>query len=124
MKMKVKWYNGSKIQIFENYEEFCNRKDKTINGVSQQFLDGNNRTLETLNLRYCMGCYNCYECFNCDDCIYCVKCKNCKNCGRCCDCENCYNCELCCDCRHLKYCIDVSIMNFLKFYNMLCPPKE
>jgi len=55
----------SKVQIFKSYEEFLQREDKSINGVSQEYLDYNNLTLETLNLINCEQCWNCYECENC-----------------------------------------------------------
>ena len=45
-----------KVQIFKNYNKFNKREDKTINGVTQQFLIDNNLTLETLNLIICINC--------------------------------------------------------------------
>lgn len=60
-----------KIEIFENYDAFLGRKDKSINGVSKSFLESNNITIEQLQLTGCEGCWNC---MNCDDC------KDCKNC--------------------------------------------
>ena len=64
----------SNIQIFKNKKEFDNRIDKTLNGVTQDFLDANNLTLEILNLINCYGCWNCIECKFCVDCIDCVNC--------------------------------------------------
>jgi len=52
----------SKVQIFKDYEKFLQREDKSINGVSQEFLDDNNLTLETLNLIDCVGCFDCHLC--------------------------------------------------------------
>jgi hypothetical protein len=48
----------SKVQIFKDREEFEKREDKTINGVSQEFLKKQGLTLETLNLAACEGCWN------------------------------------------------------------------
>ena len=38
------------IKIFKDYKEFLNRTNKKINGVSQEWLDENNLTINTLNL--------------------------------------------------------------------------
>lgn len=68
-----------KIEIFKDYEEFKNRYDKSINGVSQQFLDDNSLTLDNVNLVDCVGCWNCQNCLNCincEDCNYSVSLNN------------------------------------------------
>ncbi|MCL2312127.1 MAG: hypothetical protein FWC41_06530 [Firmicutes bacterium] len=88
----------SKIQVFKDYKEFCNRKDKSINGVSQDFLEMNEdnpMTIDELNLVNCEGCWNCYECQNCINCIDCVSCIDCQNCINCLQCINCNNCKYC-----------------------------
>ena len=54
-----------KTKIFKNYEDFLNREDKRINGVTLAFLRENNIDLDSLSLNNCEGCYNCY---NYDDC--------------------------------------------------------
>ena len=105
------------IQIFKDYDEFCNREDKSVNGVSQHFLSQKNRALETINLNNCEGCWECkdcencrdcvkcYDCKNCDNCFHCVKCENCENCKGCGSCENCENCFVCISCVNCKNCI-------------------
>ena len=70
----------SKIQIFKDYDEFLNRSDKSVNGVTQKFLDENYLILEHLQLKNCIGCFNC---FNCKDCINCKDCLNCEDCKDC-----------------------------------------
>ena len=83
-------------KIFKNYEDFLNREDKRINGVTPDFLKENNTNLKDLNLTNCEGCFNCDNCFNCFNCEDCVDCRNCDNCKKCYNCENCddcYNCE-------------------------------
>jgi len=63
--------------IFENFEEFEKREDKTANGFSAAFAklypnyEKHNETNE--------GCWNCTFCYYCDDCRYCVDCRLCSN---------------------------------------------
>jgi hypothetical protein len=108
----------SKVQIFKDYKEFQNREDKTINGVSQKFLDGGGTEtrgslldqltskiiINDLHLIDCEGCWNCIECVECKDCIRCDYCKKCINCEYCCDCINCKECEGCYDCIECLQC--------------------
>ena len=60
-------------KIFKNYEEFLNREDKRLNGVSLDFLEENKIDLDSLNSTNCESCWNCYNCENCENC------RNCKN---------------------------------------------
>ena len=59
-----------RTEIFENYREFLQREDKTVNGVSQGFAhmhpdyEIGNKTNE--------GCWNCTNCTDCIDCFYCT----------------------------------------------------
>lgn len=59
------------VEIFKNYSEFLNRPYESINGVTQEFLNDNNLTLDDVNLVDCFGCWNCQNCLNCDYCEYC-----------------------------------------------------
>lgn len=74
-------------QIFKDYEEFLNIEDKTVNGVTQEFLDkhGNEydyvQDNETNN-----GCFNCHRCTHCIECEFCMRCDTCEGCR---DCEYC-----------------------------------
>ena len=66
-------------KIFENYEEFSNREDERINGVTLDFLEENNIDLESLNLANCEKCFNCKNCENCENCYNCDNFKNSSN---------------------------------------------
>ena len=98
------------IKIYKNYKEFLYREDKTINGVSQRFLDEQSITLDTINLINCTGCWNCRECRNCIDCRncsicrYCRDCEYCSECNDCINCNDCYYCNLCWDCVGCVHC--------------------
>jgi len=83
----------NKIQIFKNYQEFKNRPNKDVNGVTQEFIDEmkkNDPTYDYIgdNLLN-KGCWCCYECFYCDYCINCVDCNACIQCSECVECTNC-----------------------------------
>jgi len=57
----------TKTLIFNSYEEFSNRPDKSINGVSTQFaLTYTNFIGQNLTNN---GCYNCVNCTNCTNCV-------------------------------------------------------
>ncbi len=72
-----------KTEIFESYDAFLNRKDKTANGVSTQFANKypNWKEMNETNT----GCWNCVECEDCS------SCKECKTCQMCVECEMCEN---------------------------------
>ena len=55
----------SKVQIFKNLDEYCDRKNSNTNGVTQKFLDRYGLTLETLNLINCKKCWNSYNLKKC-----------------------------------------------------------
>lgn len=65
------------VEIFKDCEEFYNREDKYINGVSEEFLSDNDLTLDNVNLVDCIGCWNCANCINCDYCEYCEYAVDC-----------------------------------------------
>jgi len=90
----------SELKIYPNEKEFKKRKDKTVNGVTQKWLDKNKLTLEQVQakLLYCIGCFNCFNCTLCFNCKYCQHCKHCDKCTRC------ENCNRCGDCIACKYC--------------------
>ena len=88
------------VQIFKDYDEFCNREDKAINGVTQEFLDHFKITLNGLNVINCEGCWNCEDCEDCKECINCFDCAYCIDCKRCMYCINCEECIECHDCKN------------------------
>ena len=55
-------------KIFKDYEDFLNREDKKINGVTLSFLEKNKINLKELKLTNCEGCFNCNNCNYCDNC--------------------------------------------------------
>ena len=67
-------------KIYENYQDFLNREDKKMNGVTLAFLEENNINLNGLNLTNCESCFNCVNCRKCNNCRNCEKCENCDNC--------------------------------------------
>jgi hypothetical protein len=118
------------IKIYKNYKEFCQREDKTINGVSQEFLDAHSFTktsefldddlvtglklVEIILVKCtrcwnCSGCYDCKNCINCINCFWSTNCKNCKDCVRCSVCKNCKDCFLC---EHCVNCGDRSYASY------------
>jgi len=98
-----------KTQIFETYDQFQNRKDKSVNGVSPEFARAypNWRQMNETNA----GCWNCVNCKGCSDCINCDRCNDCVNCygcGWCTDCDNCTDCNHCANCDYCINCDDCS----------------
>jgi len=92
-----------KTQVFKNYEEFLNRKDKKINGVSEDWMkiymsmyekEYDYQKDNSTNVG-CWDCIDCTNCIGCDTCSKCENCNNCELCDSCNNCENCNNCELC-----------------------------
>jgi hypothetical protein len=70
-----------KTQIFNSYDDFFNKEDKLINGVSKEFtkvysnyekMNDNNRDCWN-----CVDCEGCNSCWSCDDCKGCVGCYHC-----------------------------------------------
>ena len=83
----------AKTQIFENYESFLNRDDKSINGVTEDFVKKHGIDLDVDNGNY--GCWNCKDCRYCEYCKDCMGCFNCKDCNDCYECYQCYDWEAC-----------------------------
>jgi len=61
-----------KTQIFKTYQDFINRKDKKINGVSVVFSEDNPDFIEQNKTN--KGCWNCSGCYDCSDCSGCYDC--------------------------------------------------
>lgn len=64
-----------KTEIYENYDAFLGREDKSLNGVTQRFVDANPAWAEE---RRNKGCWNCYHCSDCSDCSGCSGCYRCS----------------------------------------------
>lgn len=102
--------------IFENYSEFKNRKDKSINGVSriyasQKLIIGGVQSSSTIDFetdnltnKGCWNCFNCQNCIGCRDCSF-------SNSSYCCDgstlLNNCYDCYDCYSCNDCSNCISL-----------------
>lgn len=67
-----------KTQIFKSYEDFLERADKKINGVSEDFAAKHPDFEESNESK--SGCWNCYDCKNCESCNWCVSCELCNWC--------------------------------------------
>jgi len=86
-------------KIFKSYDEFLNRKDKNLNGVSEGFSKNNpNYLIENKTNVGCWNCSDCYDCSHCDDCSDCSGCSDCYGCHDCCRCFRCFRCSGCSDC--------------------------
>ena len=86
-----------KTEIFKDYNDFLKRKNKDINGVSEEFAkahpyyEADNETNTS-----------CWECSDCSDCSWCVGCSHCYECEECFDCFDCFECFECYECKHLE----------------------
>lgn len=80
-----------KTQIFNSYDEFKDREDKSVNGCTQRFLDRNNLTFEQFVEMNSTneGCWQCIGCKGCVDCKDCLRCEDCEDCVDCVDCIRC-----------------------------------
>lgn len=93
-------------QIFISFEEFQEREDKTVNGVSSEFAEANpdwqkdNESNE--------GCWNCSNCYDCSDCYSCHRCSFCSGCADCHFCHRSSRCNLCSGCSACTDCYDCS----------------
>jgi hypothetical protein len=74
-------------KIFENYQEFLLREDKSENGVSVKF-STENPNWESENEKNEM-CWNCIDCSDCMGCIGCIGCIDATDCIDCIDCSDC-----------------------------------
>lgn len=100
------------VKIYESKEAFDKREDKSVNGVTQDYLYGFGLTLEEVasSLIGCEGCFNCHDCYNCKwcerciECYMCIECYGCRECFRCNECKACLNCRLCIECEDCVEC--------------------
>lgn len=88
-----------KTQIFNSYQEFQEREDKTINGVSQNVAliikdwESDNETNQGCwNCTRCTGCVDCYDCYDCHDCTDCTTCSHSSSCNNCNSVQSCVGC--------------------------------
>ena len=114
-------------KIFENYQEFLLREDKSENGVSVKFStenpnwesenEKNEMCWNCIDCSDCMGCIGCIGCIDATDCIDCIDCSDCMGCigcigcidaTDCIDCSDCSDCFGCRDCRDCNDCSDCS----------------
>lgn len=103
------------IEIFRDYSDFIERKDKTINGVDEDFAIKHPDYSEMSY--HNAGCWNCIDCYNCDYCSYCVDCISCDYCSYSKEliyCRYCVSCEGCIRCYG---CNDIKNGNELKAIN-------
>lgn len=59
--------------IFKDFSDFTKRKDKTVNGVSEDFAK-ENTDFENDNATN-KGCWNCTDCTRCKSCTDCEGCE-------------------------------------------------
>ena len=92
----------SKTEIFNSYEEFLNRPNKSINGVIASFalehpdyISQNSTNKGCFNLTNCTNCVDCKWCCGSHNCHYCRYCCHCNDCNDCIKCSFCYNCNNC-----------------------------
>ncbi len=113
-----------KTEIFESYQEWEQRKDKAVNGVSTKFAqkypnweEMNTTNTGCWNCAECWNCFNCVECkecINCDAIKQCVQCKECYMCMECVGCIKCHHCAQCRECSECTHCFECVKKNFLK----------
>ncbi len=65
-----------KTEIYKSYEEFLEREDKELNGVSVGFSKNNQDYVKQNETNE--GCWNCQGCYYCYDCSYCSYCYDCS----------------------------------------------
>jgi len=85
-------------KIFKNYDDFFERQDKNINGVSEEFAKKfpNYVEMNQTNTK-------CWNCYNCKNCIECFECQNCAGCKYCTNCTHCNDLVLYKDCNGSQY---------------------
>ncbi|HGF5258962.1 TPA: hypothetical protein ACF37V_004684 [Vibrio parahaemolyticus] len=101
-------------EIFENYDDFKQRLNKNINGVSKKFSEKhpnyqqmnltNTGCWECVNSKDCLACIRCYDCANCNGCFDCARCIFCSDSIYCIACNECDGCIYCTACRQCKFC--------------------
>jgi len=89
-------------QIYDSYEDFLNRADKSLNGVSQFFANCNPNYEEQNKTN--KGCWDCHNCEKCSECVSCNFCEDCSNCNYCLFSTECENCDYCTKCRRCNKC--------------------
>lgn len=72
---------GDRTQIFKTFEDFLNRKDKAVNGVSAAFAVAHPDYLKDNESN--TGCWNCVNCSDCRSCAHCSDCRSCAHCAYC-----------------------------------------
>ena len=102
-----------KTRVFKSFQDFLNRKDLEVNGVSEEFLNTYTDAIEDNESNIsCWNCYGCRDCRNdqeCIRCVYCVECEGCIDCRYCSRCNQCSRCEEstgCVGCHNCSYCTD------------------
>lgn len=85
--------NKNKTEVFNSYEDFLKRKDKSINGVCKKFIAiaPNYKKDNKTNT----ACWNCEGCINCNNCINSARCVGCEYCVDCIDLTNSSYCREC-----------------------------
>lgn len=100
--------------VFESFEHFSKRENKSINGVSKEFAEKHSDSLQQNATNYgCWNCSGCHFCASCTDCFLCTCCTSCFDCRGCRNCQNCEfsktlsfcsNCSRCTDCIYCQSC--------------------
>lgn len=102
-----------KTLIFDTYEDFKNRENEAINGVSPFFAKAN-PDFEKQNETN-MGCFNCIDCTYSKHSVDCVSCENVTSCHDCFECVNCIGCVSCKNCEGCDYSEDCEYCDCLHF---------
>lgn len=87
-RINVKFF---RTEVFESYEAFLARPDKTVNGVTGNVAD----VLPDYELDNAtnQGCFNTSRSTGCVDCMDSFTLKNCADCTTCSFCESCVDCS-------------------------------
>ena len=100
-----------KTAVFKDYEDFLQRDDRTLNGVSLEFAEAhpdyeqkNATNTGCWNCSDCSRCWNCSHCSHCSDCSRCSRCSGCSDCSGCSNCSGCSRCSGCSDCSRCSRC--------------------
>lgn len=110
------------IEIFKDYQAFLERPDKSVNGVSPEFVE---RYPDVLLFDFSLsgssineGCWNCLYCKRCKNCIECDYCTKCNNCSYCSDVHNSSDCLYCMrsdvltNCEYCVHCYNLVELRF------------
>ena len=73
------------LKIYKDKEDFDRRGNLRDNGVTQEYLNNMQLTLEEVaeslvNCEQCFNCKECYKCYNCVECAWCAWCSHCIEC--------------------------------------------